>query len=145
MIVITHCYPPNYYGIKDIDGVKTYYLPFFIISTSNISFPNFVTDYPRAKEILLSEGIDIVHTHQSTSPLGLAFGIQGYHLGLRVVLTEHSLFEFKKIDGIIFPWVLTPFHTLYDKFICVSRATRNNLIIRNKQHSSKSIVIPNSV
>lgn len=52
VIVVTHCYPPNYYGVKDVDGVKTYYLPYFIISTSNISFPNFVTDYPQAKEIL---------------------------------------------------------------------------------------------
>ncbi len=86
-----------------------------------------------------------MHTHQSTSPLGISFGMQGYHLGLRVVHTEHSLFEFKKLDGIIFPWILTPVHTLYDKFICVSRATRNNLIIRNKQNSEKSIVIPNSV
>ena len=43
------------------------------------------------------------------------------------------------------PWVLVPVHELYDKFVCVSRATRNNLIIRNKQKSSKSIVIPNSV
>ena len=75
----------------------------------------------------------------------MAFGIQGYHLGLRVVHTEHSLFEFKKLDGIIFPWVITPVHELYDKFVCVSRATRNNLIIRNKQPSRKSVVIPNSV
>jgi hypothetical protein len=36
-------------------------------------------------------------------------------------------------------------HELYDKFICVSRATRNNLIIRNKQPSRKAVVIPNSV
>jgi phosphatidylinositol glycan class A protein len=145
VIVVTHCYPPDYYGVRYIDGVKTYYLPSVIIATSNISFPNYVTDYAQAKSILVSEGIDIVHTHQSTSPLGIAFGVQGYHLGLRVVLTEHSLFEFKKIDGIIIPWVLTPIHTLYDKFICVSRATRNNLIIRNKQPSSKTVVIPNSV
>ena len=87
----------------------------------------------------------MVHTHQSTSPLGITFGVQGYHLGLRVVLTEHSLFEFKKLDGIIFPWVLTPIHLLFDKFVCVSRATRNNLLIRNKQRCSKSVVIPNSV
>ena len=109
VIVITHCYPTDYYGPRDIDGVKTYYLPFLVITT-NVIFPNYITDYPMAKEILLSEGIDIVHTHQSTSPLGLAFGIQGYHLGLRVVHTEHSLFEFKKLDGIIFPWVMTPIH-----------------------------------
>ena len=92
VIVITHCYPPDYYGRKDIDGVITYYLPFYVIGSSNVVLPNYVTDYPQAKEILISEGIDIVHTHQSTSPLGLSFGMQGYHLGLRVVHTEHSLF-----------------------------------------------------
>ncbi len=86
-----------------------YYLAFPVVAT-NIVFPNFVTDYPQAKQILLEEGIDVVHTHQSTSPLGIAFGMQAYHLGLRVVHTEHSLFEFKKIDGIIFPWCLAPVH-----------------------------------
>ena len=110
VIVITHCYPPDYYGPREIDGVRTYYLPFLVMGNSNVVFPNFVTDYGQAKEILVSQGIDIVHTHQSTSPLGLAFGLQGYHLGLRVVHTEHSLFEFKKLDGIIFPWVITPIH-----------------------------------
>lgn len=86
VIVITHCYPPEYRGVCYIDGVKTYYLPFPVITT-NIVFPNFLTDYPQAKRILLEEQIEVIHTHQSTSPLGVAFGIQGYHLGIRVVHT----------------------------------------------------------
>lgn len=54
VIVVTHCYPPDYYGVRDIDGVRTYYLPFVVVPASNTSFPNFVTDYARAKEILVS-------------------------------------------------------------------------------------------
>lgn len=87
VIVITHCYPPDYSGVMDIGGVRTYYLPFTVLSNSNVVLPNCVTDYGQAKQILQSEGIDIVHTHQSTSPLGIAFGMQAYHLGLRVVHT----------------------------------------------------------
>ena len=49
VIVITHCYPPDYYGPRDIDGVKTYYLPFLVMGNSNVVFPNFVTDYGQAK------------------------------------------------------------------------------------------------
>ena len=52
VIVITHCYPPEYCGVCLIEGVKTYYLPFPVITT-NIVFPNFLTDYPQAKRILL--------------------------------------------------------------------------------------------
>ena len=54
VIVITHCYPPDYYGPRDIEGVTTYYLPFLVFPSSNVVFPNFVTDYPQAKHILLS-------------------------------------------------------------------------------------------
>ena len=44
-----------------------------------------------------------------------------------------------------FNWAMTAIYDLYNKFICVSRATRNNLILRCHADSSKIIIIPNSV
>lgn len=66
-------------------------------------------------------------------------------MGIKLVHTEHSLYGFKSLTELCFCWTITPVFELYDRLICVSRATRNNLILRCRTQSRKTIVIPNAV
>ena len=86
-----------------------------------------------------------MHVHQSTSTLGVSYALYAYHLGLKVVQTEHSLFSLRGNTHSNLNWVLYTLYKLYSKFICVSRATRNNLILRSGISSSNMVVIPNAV
>jgi phosphatidylinositol glycan class A protein len=145
VVVITHCVGESAcFGRQVVGNVSTYYLPWHY-SSANVIYPTFILEYPEARSILRDEKIDLVHTHQSSSVLGICYGIFGYHLGLRVVHTEHSLYGFRTLAEMCFCWTITPVFELYDRLICVSRATRNNLIIRCRTNSSKTIVIPNAV
>lgn len=102
-------------------------------------------EYPEAKNILMKEKINIVHVHQSSSPLGICYSIFGYFLGLKIIHTEHSLYGSTSLTDMHFNWAMTAVYEIYDKFICVSRATRNNFILRCHVNSSKIIIIPNAV
>jgi phosphatidylinositol glycan class A protein len=94
---------------------------------------------------LTRERINIVHVHQSSSILGASYGIYAYHLGLKIVQTEHSLFNIRTNTYLHFNWVISTTYKLYSKFICVSRAVRNNMILRSYINSTKMVVIPNAV
>lgn len=86
-----------------------------------------------------------MHVHQSTSTLGVSYALYAYHLGLKIIQTEHSLFSLRGNTHLNFNWVINTIYKLYSKFICVSRATRNNLILRSGISSSNMVVIPNAV
>jgi phosphatidylinositol N-acetylglucosaminyltransferase subunit A len=77
--------------------------------------------------------------------LGGSYALYAYHLGLKVVHTEHSLFSLRTNTDLHLSWVITTIYKLYSKFICVSRAVRNNLILRTAIRSSSMVVIPNAV
>lgn len=83
--------------------------------------------------------------HQSSSTLGVCYAIFGYYLNLKVIQTEHSLYGYTSFIDMNFNWAMTSVYELYDRFICVSRATRNNFIMRCHVNSEKIIIIPNAV
>ena len=62
------------------------------------SYPTFLFNYPAARKILMEEDIQVVHCHQTSSPLALEFMFFGALLGKTVILTEHSLVGFKEIS-----------------------------------------------
>lgn len=88
--MVTHC-RPGVFGVKYVEGVKTYYLAWGH-SSSGAIYPTTILEYIEAKKILEEEEIDIIHTHQSSSTLGVSYALYGYQIGLKTVHTEHSLF-----------------------------------------------------
>ena len=67
-----------------------------------VIMPSFLFDFFEAKRILEYENIDIVHCHQSSSTLALEFIVYCKLLGIRVILTEHSLLGFRVYIHIIY-------------------------------------------
>lgn len=143
VIVVTHC-RPDHFGMMIVEGIPTYYLA-WAYSASGAVYPTFILDYLEAKEILTKQQIDIIHVHQSSSTLGVSYAIYAYHIGLKIVHTEHSLFSLQDNTNLHFSWAISSIYKLYNKFICVSRAVRNNLLLRAHIASDKSIIIPNAV
>lgn len=109
------------------------------------SYPTFLFNFPQARKILLHEKIDLVHCHQSSSPLALEFIFFATILRKTVVLTEHSLVGLKETTEIFFNRICQALVPACSKVITVSRTTRNNMILRTKACPSKFVVIPNGV
>lgn len=71
--------------------------------------------------------------------------IHGQTMGLRTVLTEHSLFGFADVGGILGNKTLkfTSFST--DRFICVSNTCKENVVLRGAVDPLRVSVIPNAL
>ena len=131
IIVISHQYSEAFAGEKRHEaGFKVYYLQNAWSQPTNVIYPTFLLSYPEARRILKRESIEIVHCHQSTSTLGLEYGLYAKFMGLKVVHTEHSLFGFTSLPDIHLNKVISNVFFHYDRLIVVSRTTRNNLILR---------------
>jgi phosphatidylinositol glycan class A protein len=142
--VVTHHRP----GFKDVryfrPGFRVYYCPFHYFP-NGITAPTFFVQLPLLREILLREQIELVHTHQSSSPLAGAAAFLGRELGCRLVHTEHSLFGTDDLASININKLLKIFMSDYDRFIGVSSVTRLNLIIRGMLPPEKVHRIPNAI
>ena len=71
VIVVTRCYGDRC-GVRFItNGVKVYYIPFegVKLSPGTVTMPNGFLFFPLLRNILIREGIEIVHGHQTTSNL----------------------------------------------------------------------------
>jgi phosphatidylinositol glycan class A protein len=63
--------------------------------------PTFTTSLPIIRWILIREGIEIVHAHQATSTLANEAVVYAAELGLASVYTDHSLFGFDDVAGVV--------------------------------------------
>lgn len=63
--------------------------------------PTVTATFPLIREILIREGIDIVHAHQATSVMANESVVYASALGLPSVYTDHSLFQFDDLAGVI--------------------------------------------
>ncbi len=50
---------------------------------------------------MIREGIEIVHTHQATSVMANESVVYAAAMGLPSVYTDHSLFQFDDIAGVV--------------------------------------------
>jgi phosphatidylinositol glycan class A protein len=74
-------------GIRWLEpGIKVYYIPLFSFSFNTI-IPTMFLTLPLARDILLRESIEIVHSHQASSVLGYEFSLHAKSLGLYTVHT----------------------------------------------------------
>jgi phosphatidylinositol N-acetylglucosaminyltransferase subunit A len=144
VIVITHAYGDRK-GVRYLPGpLKVYYCPFRVL-TWNDTLPTFFASLPLIRCILLREQIDIVHAHQATSTMGNESVVYASMLGIPSVYTDHSLFGFDDLAGVVLNRVLRTSLTTLGRAICVSRTCRDNFILRTRLDPSRVSVIPNAV
>jgi phosphatidylinositol glycan class A protein len=156
VIVVTRAYGEEYSGVKYLPyggskdngcGVKVYYVPRFVVA-GQVSLPTIFPFFSTFREIIVKEGISIVHGHQSSSPLVHECICIGRTLGCKTMLTEHSLFGFSDVfsfDNIINKFLeITLCHV--DHVICVSAKCRENLISRTSLVAPPVVsTIPNAI
>jgi len=93
----------------------------------------------------LRERIDLVHVHQATSVLANEALIFASRSNIPTVYTDHSLFQFDDLAGVILNRVLETTLRNVNAVICVSHACRENLILRAALDPNKINVISNAV
>jgi phosphatidylinositol N-acetylglucosaminyltransferase subunit A len=96
VIVVTHSYNERK-GIRYMtNGLKVYYLPLTVFY-DQVTFPTLFSFFPLFRNVLIREGITIVHGHQSTSSLTNECILYARTMGYHVFYTDHSLFGFSDI------------------------------------------------
>lgn len=150
VILITHAYKGKK-GVHrlSMDGnkyyLKVYYCP-IVPMVDEDSLPTFTATFPLFRWIFIREQIELVHAHQATSTLANESVVYAGVLGLTAVYTDHSLFNLHDLAGIILNRVLTTTLATVDAVICVSKACRDNFILRAQSLDTKRVfVVPNAV
>lgn len=146
VIVITHSYGDRK-GVRYLPGpLKVYYCPINPM-VSNTAMPTFTASLPLIRSILIRERIHVVHSHQATSCMGNEAIVYASMLGIPTVYTDHSLFGFDDLAGIILNRVLQTSLSTVDAAICVSHTCRDNFVLRTRMEETKDrvFVIPNAV
>jgi phosphatidylinositol N-acetylglucosaminyltransferase subunit A len=144
VVVITHAYDDRK-GVRYMPGpLKVYYCPFIPMTDQDI-LPTLTATFPLWRNIILREQIEIVHVHQATSVMANESVVYAAAMGLPSVYTDHSLFQFDDLAGVILNRVLETTLSTLNAAIAVSHACRDNLILRAKLHPAMVRVIPNAV
>lgn len=144
VIIITH----NYSGRNGIryltNGLKVYYVPFWVLYRSS-AFPTVFSAFPILRNIFIRESIDIIHGHGSLSTFGHEAIFHGRTMGLKTVFTDHSLFGFADFGSIWGNKVLKFAISDVGHVICVSHTCKENTVLRGSIEPWKVSVIPNAV
>lgn len=160
VIVITHAYAGRT-GVRYLtNGLKVYYVPFFIIYRET-AFPTVFSFFPIFRNIVIRERIEIVHGHASLSSLCHEAILHARTMGLRTVFTDHSLFGFADAGTILtnkllkftlsdVDHVIGVSHTWYACSRCCMRFqlttdSKENTVLRASLDPSMVSVIPNAV
>ena len=149
VIVLTHAYEGgdsnnSRQGVRYMtNGLKVYYLP-LIVCYDQVILPTLYAFFPLFRNILIRERINIIHGHQSTSPLANECILYARTMGYKVCYTDHSLFGFADIASINFNQILKTTLSDVDHVICVSNTCRENLVLRASLHPSFVSTIPNA-
>lgn len=116
---MTHAYG-NRTGIRYLSsGVKVYYLPQMPMYNQS-SMPSLVLSLPYFRYIMHREQINIVHSHQAFSALGLESLLHSSLLGYKTCFTDHSLFGFSDASSIVMNKILKVVLSDCKHVICVS-------------------------
>lgn len=142
--VFTH-HQKDRQGVKYMgNGVKVFYRPTVSIH-DDTAIPIFFGAMKFFREVCIKEEVDIVHCHQASSVTSLECIIHARTLGLRVILTDHSLFGFGQLAEVSLNKVLRNIFMDLDQAISVSNIARDNLVLRTMFHPKNAHVIPNGI
>jgi phosphatidylinositol glycan class A protein len=145
VIVCTHAYGDRQ-GVRYMShGLKVYYLP-VVPFTEAVAFPTFCAWLPLFRNIIIREGVTIVHGHQATSCMANEAIIMARALGIRACYTDHSLFglDYSDIGSLAINTVLRCTLADVDAVIAVSDVCSDNLAKRTGV-ASKCYTIPNAI
>lgn len=144
VIVVTHFYEGRV-GIRYLNKkLKVYYLPFLPFYNKSI-LPTIVCSIPRLRNIFLSEGVSLVHSHSAFSSLANEALFVASLLDIPSVFTDHSLFGFSDASAIITNTFLKYSLANTSHAICVSHTGKENTVLRSGVGISHVSVIPNAV
>ncbi|KAL4471785.1 hypothetical protein ABPG72_008803 [Tetrahymena utriculariae] len=144
VIIVTNTYG-NRQGVRYItNGLKVYYTPMTPFTDQAI-FPQIWGFLPLFRKILIRENIQIIHSHQTTSVLGLESILHSRTMGYKTVFTDHSLFGFSDAACIHVNKLLKFFLSDIDHAISVSHTSKENLTLRASFNPYDISVIPNAV
>jgi phosphatidylinositol glycan class A protein len=147
VIVVTHGYDGGRRGVRYLPGpLKVYHAPVVPVADQS-ALPTFTATLPLIRSILLREGIEIVHAHQATSAMANESVVYAASMmGLASVYTDHSLFGFADVAGVVLNGVLrTTLPACVDAAVCVSHTCRDNFVLRTNVSPRRVRVIPNAV
>ncbi|KAF0977161.1 hypothetical protein FDP41_003814 [Naegleria fowleri] len=147
VIIITSSYG-NRKGIRYLsNGLKVYHVPIFKIETAagSATLPFVLSLGPLMRNILIREGIEIVHGHQCTSNMCNQALCHAKTMGLKTFFTDHSLFGFGDHGGMHINKVSRLVLSEVDHVICVSHTLKENLTLRSSMNPFKMTVIPHAV
>jgi phosphatidylinositol glycan class A protein len=144
VVIITHSYG-NRNGVRTLaNGLKVYYVPFFVLYRSLIS-PTVFLALAVLRNIFVREQIDIVHGHGLLSSLCHEAILHARTMGLRTVFTDHLLFGFATVLSIMGNKILKFTLTDVGHVICVLHTCKENTVLRASLDPLKVLVIPNAV
>ncbi|KAG7884179.1 hypothetical protein KL938_002051 [Ogataea parapolymorpha] len=144
VVVITHAYDDRT-GVRMLtNGLKIYYVPFFIIYRQT-TFPTVFSLFPILRQILIRERIDIVHGHGTFSSMCHEAILHANTMAIKTVFTDHSLFGFADVGSILGNKLLKFTLTNIGHVICVSHTCKENTVLRASLDPSSVSVIPNAV
>ncbi|QKX61569.1 uncharacterized protein TRUGW13939_08721 [Talaromyces rugulosus] len=144
VIIITHAYDDRT-GVRYLtNGLKVYHVPFFVIYRES-SMPTVFSFFPIFRNIIIREQIQIVHGHASLSTLCCEGILHARTMGLRTVLTDHSLIGFADMGSILTNKLLKFILSDVDHVICVSHTCKENTVLRASLDPLMVSVIPNAV
>lgn len=144
VVIITHAYHDRT-GVRYLtNGLKVYHVPYLVLVRST-TFPTIFSSFPIVRNILLREGIQIMHSHGSVSTLALESILHANTLGIRTVFTDHSVYGFRSLGSILVNKLLTYSLTNIDRVICVSNTCKENIVMRANLDPYRAHVIPNAV
>ncbi|KCZ76258.1 hypothetical protein H311_02748, partial [Anncaliia algerae PRA109] len=143
VIVITH-HQNGKPRIEYIESLKVYYLPISVL-IGNCSWPSFFSSFFQIQRIYFEEEIEIVHGHQSMSPLAYEALLIAQVYNLKTVFTDHSLFVNHNFENIIVNRFSRFVFGNVQRVICVSYELKKNFLKRVNINHKKIFVIPNGI
>ncbi|XP_076059159.1 phosphatidylinositol glycan anchor biosynthesis class A isoform X2 [Oratosquilla oratoria] len=144
VIVVTHVYEGRR-GVRYMaSGLKVYYLPILPFYNQS-ALPTFITSIPLLRNIMIREGVTIVHGHSAFSTMAHESMNLARALGLKSVFTDHSLFGFADMSAIVTNNFLTLSLADVNHCICVSYVGKENTVLRASVKPEDVSVIPNAL
>ena len=108
-------------------------------------FPTHTATAAVVRDIIVRERIEIVHGHGAFSLLCHEVMMLAQTIGVRTVFTDHSLFGFADISGIVMNNLLRAYCQNVNHVICVSHTSKENTVLRADLPTSHVSVIPNAI
>lgn len=146
VIMIGSFYKGEREGLRILgNGMKVYHLPLWPTFNGDVSFATKYNILPIVRQILVREGVEIVHGHLTTSITAAMVIFYAKLLGLKTVFTEHSHFSTSEHQFLICNKIAQFYLRDTDATIAVSQACKENFSLRTKVSPHSCFVIPNAV